>query len=138
MQRALIMMRQTPDAARHSSRRERDLLLPSKNARHKSQPLQPPPHMSPPPDPDITVQPPLQEIDPRIQRDIDVVLAGGRVVKSYAGTSQYAQRGISACGLASCNAVRRILDLEREGVTGIELVQRMMSQTLVEVSFITF
>lgn len=87
-------------------------------------------------EPDI--QHPLQETDPRIEREIEVVLAGGKITKSYEGTSQYAHKGISACGLASCNAVRLVLDLEKEGVTGLNLVRRMMSRELVEVSRYTF
>ncbi|KAG8909513.1 hypothetical protein FRC00_009967, partial [Tulasnella sp. 408] len=74
----------------------------------------------------------LAQTDRRIRRDLDLVLAGSVITKSYDGTSQYARNGISACGLASCNAVRITLQLERDGTTGVDLLRQMMSRQIVE------
>lgn len=66
--------------------------------------------------------------------EIDVILAGGQIVKTYPGTSQYQQgTSISACGLASFNAVKCIMNLEKNGCTGRDLVENMLSRELVEV-----
>ncbi|KAG8930619.1 hypothetical protein FRC01_002472 [Tulasnella sp. 417] len=70
--------------------------------------------------------------DRRIRRDLDLVLAGSVITRSYDGTSQYARNGISACGLASCNAVRITLQLERDGTAGVDLLRQMMSRQIVE------
>ncbi|KAG8918677.1 hypothetical protein FRC02_002170, partial [Tulasnella sp. 418] len=64
--------------------------------------------------------------------DIETILKGGMLVKTYDGTSQYTQHGISACGLASFNAVRCILLRELEGVREIELLRAMMTHELVQ------
>ncbi|KIO33623.1 hypothetical protein M407DRAFT_17584 [Tulasnella calospora MUT 4182] len=74
----------------------------------------------------------LAQTDRRIRRDLDLVLAGSVITKSYDGTSQYARSGISACGLASCNAVRITLQLERDGTTGVDLLRQMMTRQIVE------
>lgn len=70
------------------------------------------------------------------EREIDLILGGSVIVKSYEGTSQYSRpnRGSSSCGLASLNAVRCVLGLEKDGCTGLELVRTMMSKDLPEVS----
>ncbi|KAG8949683.1 hypothetical protein FRC04_008429 [Tulasnella sp. 424] len=72
----------------------------------------------------------VAQTDRRIRRDLDLVLAGSAITKSYEGTSQYARNGISACGLASCNAVRITLELERDGTTGVDLLRRMMTRQI--------
>ncbi|KAG9048071.1 hypothetical protein FS837_000842 [Tulasnella sp. UAMH 9824] len=74
----------------------------------------------------------LAQTDRRIRRDLDLVLAGSVITKSYDGTSQYARNGVSACGLASCNAVRITLQLERDGTTGVDLLRQMMGRQIVE------
>ncbi|KAG9023157.1 hypothetical protein FRB95_013479, partial [Tulasnella sp. JGI-2019a] len=64
--------------------------------------------------------------------EIATVFNGGVVVKSYEGTSQYTHRGISACGLASFNAVRCVLEVEGSGTKGADLLRMMLSRDLVE------
>lgn len=80
--------------------------------------------------------PPAPLSPPPYEREIDLVLGGSVIVKSYEGTSQYSQAkgGLSSCGLASLNAIRCVLGLEKEGYTGLELIRAMMSQDLPEVS----
>ncbi|KAG8959593.1 hypothetical protein FRC00_001423, partial [Tulasnella sp. 408] len=68
----------------------------------------------------------------RLRRDVDVLLAGGQVVKSYPGTSQYSLKGVSACGLASVNAVKNVLSMERTGCTGRVLVEQMMYEEFMQ------
>lgn len=79
--------------------------------------------------------PPAPALPPLHEREIDLVLGGSVIVKSYEGTSQYSQGkgGLSSCGLASLNALRCVLGLEKDGYTGLELVRAMMSQDLPEV-----
>lgn len=72
-------------------------------------------------------------LDPQIEKEIQLVLAGSTIVKSYGGTSQYSQRGPSACGLASFNAVRTVLEKEGHGTNGADLVREMMSRRFIEV-----
>ncbi|KAG9047674.1 hypothetical protein FS837_001750 [Tulasnella sp. UAMH 9824] len=71
-------------------------------------------------------------LDPQIEKEIQLVLAGSTIVKSYRGTSQYSQRGPSACGLASFNAVRTVLEKEGHGTIGADLIREMMSRRFVE------
>ncbi|KAG8949928.1 hypothetical protein FRC04_008231 [Tulasnella sp. 424] len=71
-------------------------------------------------------------LDPQVEKEIQLVLAGSTIVKSYEGTSQYSQRGPSACGLASFNAVRTVLEKERHGTNGADLVREMMSRRFIE------
>ncbi|KAG8894112.1 hypothetical protein FRC01_013158, partial [Tulasnella sp. 417] len=66
------------------------------------------------------------------RRDVDTLLAGGKVVKSYPGTSQYTQKGVSACGLASLNMAKNVLTMEREGYTGRELLKHMMYEEFMQ------
>lgn len=73
-------------------------------------------------------------LDPQTEKEIQLVLAGSVIVKSYPGTSQYSQRGPSACGLASFNAVRTVLEKECHGTKGADLVREMMSRRFIEVS----
>lgn len=65
--------------------------------------------------------------DPEIENKVGLILAGRVVVQSYDGTSQ---PGV----LLSFNVVKGIFALERLGYTGDELVRRMLSKELVEVS----
>jgi len=53
---------------------------------------------------------------------------GKPFVASFDSTSQYAQGGSSACGLASLNAVRIVLDSELKGTRNIELLKRVASR----------
>lgn len=71
-------------------------------------------------------------LDPQVEKEIQLVLAGSTIVKSYGGTSQYSQRGPSACGLASFNAVRTVLEKEGHGTMGADLVREMMSRRFIE------
>ena len=66
-------------------------------------------------------------------RTIEWVLSGSTVVKSYAGTSQYQQRGLSACTLASLEAVRQVLSLEGDGTTGVDLLRHMTKREAADV-----
>ncbi|KAG8997881.1 hypothetical protein FRB90_012420 [Tulasnella sp. 427] len=86
----------------------------------------------PTPQADLDRQQTPTEADRAIRRDLDLVLAGSRIVKSYDGTSQYSRNGISACGLASCNAVRTVLELERDGTVGVDLLHQMMTRQIAE------
>lgn len=68
-------------------------------------------------------------------------VATGRLtdyVVSHGGRSQYnrAGGGVSACGLAALNCARVILGLEREGLDKEQLIQRMTSRELLEVSLL--
>lgn len=73
-----------------------------------------------------------------LDEQAETILNGGVIVKSYEGTSQYTHRGISACGLASFNAVRCMMDIESSGVRGGSLVKEILSKQLVDVSSISF
>ena len=55
-------------------------------------------------------------------------------ISSFDGTGQYAQGGASTCGLAALNAVRIILGRERTGITGVGLLERIISKEMVNVS----
>ncbi|KAG9018935.1 hypothetical protein FRB90_008128 [Tulasnella sp. 427] len=68
----------------------------------------------------------------RIRRDIDGVLKGGQIVKSYPGTSQYAQKGVSACGLASLNVAKNVLVMEKNGCVGRQLLEQMMYEDFMQ------
>ncbi|KAK0501419.1 hypothetical protein EDD18DRAFT_1317711, partial [Armillaria luteobubalina] len=50
----------------------------------------------------------------------------------HPGTSQYAIGGVSACGLASLNFTRLVLDKEREGIQGAALLADIASAEAVE------
>ncbi|SJL03907.1 uncharacterized protein ARMOST_07264 [Armillaria ostoyae] len=52
----------------------------------------------------------------------------------HPGTSQYTIGGVSACGLASLNFARLVLDKEREGIQGVALLADIASVQAVEVS----
>ncbi len=52
----------------------------------------------------------------------------------HPGTSQYTIGGVSACGLASLNFARLVLDKEREGIRGAALLADIASVQAVEVS----
>jgi hypothetical protein len=69
--------------------------------------------------------------------EIGLVLSGGVLVKSYEGTSQYSHQGISACGLASFNTVRCIMALEHRGVEGVDLINTILTRSMIEVSVLT-
>lgn len=69
----------------------------------------------------------------RLRRDVDTLLAGGKVVKSYPGTSQYSLKGVSACGLASVNVVKNVLSMEKGGCAGRALVEQMMYEEFMQV-----
>jgi hypothetical protein len=58
---------------------------------------------------------------------------GKSFVASFDSTSQYAQGGSSACGLASLNAVRLVLESELKGIRGVQLLERMASRQFAEV-----
>ncbi|KAG8948882.1 hypothetical protein FRC04_009220 [Tulasnella sp. 424] len=62
----------------------------------------------------------------RSRREVESLLDGGKVVKSYPGTSQYTQKGVSACGLASLNVAKNVLMVEMQGCTGRQLLEQMM------------
>ena len=53
---------------------------------------------------------------------------------SFDSTSQYAQGGSSACGLASLNAVRMVLDRELKGARNVELLELVASRKFAEVT----
>lgn len=66
---------------------------------------------------------------------LEMILDGQAVIKSYIGTSQYQQgSSTSACGLASMNAVKAVLHAERDGCRGPDLVSNILSKELVAVS----
>jgi hypothetical protein len=67
------------------------------------------------------------------QTGVHIVLSGQEFVSTHFGTSQYDLGGPSACGLASLNAVRIVLDLEHSGVVGLNLLEEMAKQSLMEV-----
>ena len=71
--------------------------------------------------------------DLEVEDDLDRVLRGAVVTKSYEGTSQYSHKGISACGLASFNAVRCVLASESRGYRGADLIRAMLSRDMVDV-----
>ena len=65
-----------------------------------------------------------------LQRALD----GGEYLCTHAGSSQYSVTGSSsACGLAAMNCVRYILSLERQGLAGPKLVERLMLKETMEV-----
>lgn len=69
-----------------------------------------------------------------LEREVDQILSGRTLVKSYDGTSQYSQNSVSSCGIASFNAVKAILTIEAAGtVAGSDLIFQMLSKELVEV-----
>lgn len=57
------------------------------------------------------------------------------LVVSHPGRSQYSApgSGASACGLAALNCVRLVLQAERDGVCGIELLEHILKQEFSEV-----
>jgi hypothetical protein len=61
------------------------------------------------------------------------VFEGKPFVASFESTSQYAQGGSSACGLASLNAMRMVLDSELKGTRNVELLDLMASRQFSEV-----
>ena len=63
-------------------------------------------------------------------------LLGGQIaeyVSSFDGTGQYTQGGTSTCGLAALNAVRIILGLEKSGVNGVGLLERIINKDVIDV-----
>lgn len=55
-------------------------------------------------------------------------------ISTYHGTSQYSRGGVSACALASFNAVRCVFELQGRGLDGTELITEMARGTTIEVS----
>lgn len=54
---------------------------------------------------------------------------------THAGSSQYSRAGSSsACGLAAMNCARHILRLERQGLTGDELLDTILNKETMEVN----
>jgi hypothetical protein len=72
----------------------------------------------------------LASTDVRIRH----LFEGKSFVASFDSTSQYAQGGSSACGLASLNAVRMVLDRELKGARNVELLELVASREFAEVS----
>ncbi|TDL23182.1 hypothetical protein BD410DRAFT_721585 [Rickenella mellea] len=60
------------------------------------------------------------------------ILGGDVVVVSHPGLSQYTRGTPSSCGIAALNCVRLVLDLERNGVTEVNLLKAMMERRLMD------
>ena len=63
------------------------------------------------------------------------ILSGEPHILSYPGTSQYAQRGSSSCGLAALNSVRCLLPKAQSNTQPAEsFLQSLITRESVEVS----
>lgn len=63
------------------------------------------------------------------------ILRGQRYLCSHPGSSQYTTDGSSsACGLAAMNCVRYVFASEEQGITGSELIRKLLSREAMDVS----
>ena len=63
-----------------------------------------------------------------IEHSIATILAGESCVITYPGLSQYAEigSGTSACGLASFNCAKIVLNQELNGLEGVDLLKEIV------------
>ena len=56
-----------------------------------------------------------------------------RYLCTHSGLSQYSEGGTASCGLAALNCARLVLDWERRGIQGDELINRMLDKRAMQV-----
>jgi hypothetical protein len=76
-----------------------------------------------------------ESASPHPDFNVQRLFEGTPFVVSFSDTSQYAQGGntASSCGLISLNAVRMVLDVERNGIRNVKLLEHISSRKFVEV-----
>ncbi|KAG8912995.1 hypothetical protein FRC02_005717, partial [Tulasnella sp. 418] len=64
--------------------------------------------------------------------DVEMILRGGMVSKTYDGVAHWMSHGLAGSGLASFNAIRCVLSKEQEGIREADLLRALMAQELVQ------
>lgn len=64
---------------------------------------------------------------------IHAIQSGQKYLCTHAGISQYSEGGSAACGLAALNCARIVLDIERKGTRGDDLIAAMLERKTMQV-----
>lgn len=67
---------------------------------------------------------------------IHAIHSGKKYLCTHEGISQYSEGGSAACGLAALNCARIVLDIERKGVRGDDLIMAMLERKTMQVRII--